>query len=477
MHPFLKSISILVLLTVLLFGASGKASADVPVIYVKWNAAGANNGTSWTNAYTSLQTALAAALSPAEIWVAAGTYKPTTTTDRTISLTLKNGVGIYGGFIGTETLRSQRDPVAHVTRLSGDIGTTRDWSDNSHHVVYASYTNSTAVLDGFTIYAGNANVSSLTYFLGGGMYMDSGSPTLANLIFDNNWATGKGGGMYIDASSPTLANVTFSNNIAGGGGIGGGMYNGNSSPSLTNVIFDGNTADSQGGGMYNHNSSPSLTNVTFSGNESGSDGGGMMNYSGSSPSLTNVTFSGNTADSQGGGLANWNNCSPTLTNVTFSGNSSIAAGGGMLNYATSSPSLTNVTFSGNTSATGGGMYNFGGAPEIYNSIFWGNSSEIFNFNISAEIHDSIVAGGCPANSSACSNILNLDPNLGALANNGGFTQTMALSVGSPALEAGNDATCAATDQRGVTRPQWLKCDMGAFELVFFKVFIPLVIRP
>ncbi len=73
--------------------------------YVKWNAGGANNGTSWTNAYTSLQSALAAASSGAEIWVAAGTYGPTAGTDRTVSFTLKIGVEIYGGFAGTETLR------------------------------------------------------------------------------------------------------------------------------------------------------------------------------------------------------------------------------------------------------------------------------------------------------------------------------------------------------------------------------------
>ncbi len=79
-------------------------------------------------------------------------------------------MGIYGGFNGTETLRTQRNPSANVTRLSGDIGATRDWADNSYHVVVGSYTNSTAVLDGFTIYAGNANVTALTYFLGGGMY-------------------------------------------------------------------------------------------------------------------------------------------------------------------------------------------------------------------------------------------------------------------------------------------------------------------
>lgn len=474
---FLKITRIWVLFIFLIFGTIGQASASSIVVYVKWNASGLNNGSSWTNAYPSLQDALAAAISGDEIWVAAGTYKPTTTADRTISFTLKNGVSIYGGFNGTETLRTQRNPVANATRLSGDIGATHDWSDNSYHVVFGKSTNSTAVLDGFTIFAGNANGNSLDYNYGGGMYLYSSSPTLANLIFSDNWATGKGGGMCNDYSSPSLTNVTFRINKANNVGIGGGMYNNNSSPSLTKVTFDGNSADSEGGGMYNYSSAPSLTDVTFNANQAGAKGGGMYNYSDSSPSLTNVTFSANTAGTEGGGMANWNNCSPSLTNVTFSANSSTANGGGMFNYAGSSPSLMNVTFSGNTSGNkGGGMYNHTGAPEIYNSIFWGNGSEIVNNTISAEIYDSIVAGGCPANSSACGNILDENPNLGALANNGGFTQTMALGVGSPAIDAGNNATCADTDQRGVTRPQGKKCDMGAYEFLFLKLFLPIILR-
>ena len=95
--------------------------------YVKWNAGGTNAGTSWTNAYTDLQSALGA--SPCtEIWVAAGTYKPTTGTDRTATFQLKNGVALYGGFAGTETARNQRNPAANVTILSGDIERRRRWS-------------------------------------------------------------------------------------------------------------------------------------------------------------------------------------------------------------------------------------------------------------------------------------------------------------------------------------------------------------
>jgi len=131
--------------------------AAAGTIFVKFNAAGANNGTTWANAYTDLRSAITAAVATDEIWVAAGTYKPTATTDRTMSFPLKNGVGIYGGFAGTETMRSQANPDANVTTLSGDIGTVNVASDNSYHVVTSDNTvTSTGILDGFTISVGRA---------------------------------------------------------------------------------------------------------------------------------------------------------------------------------------------------------------------------------------------------------------------------------------------------------------------------------
>src|SRR4029453_3220444 len=101
----------------------GAYEGQIPAIvfYVKWNCSGANNGTSWANAYTDLQSALSAASSGNEIWVAAGTYKPTSGTDRSISFALENDVAIYGGFDSTEDLRTQRNVQTNVTILSGDI--------------------------------------------------------------------------------------------------------------------------------------------------------------------------------------------------------------------------------------------------------------------------------------------------------------------------------------------------------------------
>jgi hypothetical protein len=113
------------------------------------------------------------------------------------------------------------------------------------------------------------------------------------------------------------------------------------------------------------------------------------------------------------------------------------------------------------------MYNSYSSPTIRNTIFWGNTAitdgaQIYNddTNNSPVISDSVVQGGY-----AGTNIITTDPMLGALDNYGGLTQTIPLLAHSSAINKGNNATCAASDQRGIPRPQGAHCDIGAFELV------------
>jgi len=375
------------------------ASPEGAIHCVKADATGANNGQSWTDAYTDLQAALAAAEWGDEIWVAQGTYKPTSGAEQTVSFVLEAGVGLYGGFAGTESERGQRDWNANATILSGDIGTVGSAADNSYHVVIGAHL---AVLDGFTITGGNANGSG--YRDGGGMYNWSSSPTVTNCTFSGNTARA-GGGMYNDNSSPSVTNCAFSGNTASGGD-GGGMYNAGGSPDVTNCAFSGNTASSgDGGGMYNGGGSPTVTNCTFSGNTAYYGGGmhskdcsptvvnstfsdntakdgGAMYSSGGLPTVANCTFSGNMAGASGnynrygGGMYN-ENCSPTVTNCTFSDNTAYSTyysyGGGMYNWG-SSPDVTNCTFSGNMAYSGGGIYNGGSSLTVTNCIFSGNTA-------------------------------------------------------------------------------------------------------
>ena len=515
------------------FGAATTPVLAAGILYATPDATGAGDCSNWTNACT-LQTAITTAVSGDEIWVAAGTHNPTTGTDRWATFHLKDGVTVYGGFAGMETARNERNPATNVTTLSGDLnGDDVGFTNNSENVYNVVIGANNATLDGFTITAGNADIGNgggmvnngrsptlinLIFtgnhaLLGAGMMNKNNSnPELTNVTFSGNIAEDGGGGMdNNNQSSPTLTNVTFTSNTVNetNGGGGGGMENqNNSNPTLTNVTFSGNSSADSGGGMFNYSgssltlanvtfsnntaqyggglydssSNPTLTNVTFDGNmatgDAGPSGGGMFNDQ-SSPILTNVTFSNNNAtgsdsDVDGGGMYNMRNSSPTLTNVTFGGNMASMNGGGMYNE-NSNPTLINVTFGGNAAPSGGGMYNDNTGSSlihasIYNSIFWGEGSQIFNVSSAPVIIDSIVLGGCP-NGGTCTNVMSADPFLQPLANNGGSTQTMALGSGSAAIDSGGvNSTCAAMDQRGVARPQPTggACDIGAFEQIINK---------
>src|SRR5258706_567174 len=184
-----------------------------------------------------------------------------------------------------------------------------------------------------------------------------------------------------------------------------------------------------------------------------------------------------------------------LTNLTVAnGTCTSCSGGGVLNDGGIS-TITNSTFSGNSAGGGGGVYNTDGTLTITNSTFSGNnasgsaSSDIYQANVSTlNLYNNILANSGSGNcfytagtvsgnnnliedaSAACGfsngvdgNIIGFDPGLGALANNGGATQTLAIGAGSLGYNAGDNASCAAADQRGVTRPQGASCDIGALE--------------
>ncbi|NJL34868.1 MAG: hypothetical protein HC893_14725, partial [Chloroflexaceae bacterium] len=160
------------------------------------------DGLTWATAKRNLQTALALASAGAEIWVADGTYYPDegtgqTNDNRASTFSLKDGVAIYGGFAGTETLLSERDVAANVAILSGDLqqNDTPNFgnnADNALHVVTGSGTDSTALLDGFTITAGNADDSIPSFDCvlecGGGIHNIGGSPTFTNVTISGNTA-------------------------------------------------------------------------------------------------------------------------------------------------------------------------------------------------------------------------------------------------------------------------------------------------
>ena len=343
-------------------------------IYVDINATGSNDGSSWANAYNSLEDALCIAWDD-QVWVAEGTYKPDSN-DRSDTFALMENTKLYGGFAGTESSTSERDPnlLSNVTVLSGDIGTPDYIYDNCYHVVTG---NDGIVIDRFTIKEGCACYGGSFYDeVGGGMF-NYGilSISITDCTFSGNLAYYQGGGIYSLSGELTLSNCIFSENSTYY--YGGGIYCFSSSPTISNCTFSENSAYC-GGGIYCFSSSPTISNCIFSNNLAGLDGGGIYNYEcGSGPTLINCTFSGNSAVDYGGGI--YNNCSGcTLTNCIVYGNTA-TDGGGIHSYYSDSEhgitTLTNCTFSKNAASDyGGGMFNYKSTPIMTNCILWADTA-------------------------------------------------------------------------------------------------------
>lgn len=181
--------------------------ASAAIIRVKTDGNDSNDGSTWELAKKTVQAALNTAVSGDEVWVKAGSYLE--------CITLNCGVGLYGGFAGTETARSQRDPSASISVLDGKKSSSNDYASV---VTVLSGASSSTVIDGFTIRNGtgtNIAVYPQLYLLGGGLYSASGSPTISNNIFKYNSAL-VGGGVYCSAAS-LLNNKIFAN--SGNGNI------------------------------------------------------------------------------------------------------------------------------------------------------------------------------------------------------------------------------------------------------------------
>ncbi len=146
---------------------------DSGICYVDINAAGNQDGDSWTNAYRSLEQALDRAMHcPGinEIWMAEGTYKPYFEISRNNNFSIRPGVKIYGGFQGNETAINQRIYGMYPTIISGDIGSIGVMTDNLYHVISIQPGAEETLLDGLTIRDGMADGGSLDLQRGSAIY-------------------------------------------------------------------------------------------------------------------------------------------------------------------------------------------------------------------------------------------------------------------------------------------------------------------
>jgi len=332
--------------------------------YVDASATGANDGTSWANAFTNLADAIAVySLFGDEIWVAAGRYYPDeglayTNDDRNATFALFPGLKLRGGFAGTETNVAQRNIAANATILSGDLDkndttnsagvvvsspSANTIGGNSYHVVRMVGTDSNSVLDGFTVTSGRAD--GVSDFSGSGLYSQYAVANILNCTFSGNYADYNGGGIYGSDGSMLVSNCTL---FANYGGRGGGGSWANSDAVFVHGSVISNRCPSECGGLFIQSGSLRVEHAIISGNQANT-GGGVFQQGGADMVLVNCILSGNAADDTAG-AAMLKGGSATLVNCTISGNHA----------------LTNAAIRNQNSNT----------SHVHNCVIWNNVQEL-----------------------------------------------------------------------------------------------------
>ena len=377
-----------------------------PVVYVRASATGYNDGSSWENAFTDLNQALELAFSGMEIWIASGTYYPSSYHDvdagspknpRLKHFRLKKGVAVYGGFAGSETDRAERNFNTNITTISGDIGVQGDVSDNVYHLFYhpASIAiDNTAILDGVVISKGNANGTGV-HINGAGIYNDAGSPHISNVVFEYNRASGKGAGIYNNVVSDIL--IEHSNFISNYSHTGGTVYNYQSTGSISFSKFEYNTGNrgvgSAGIGVFSRESDLLITDSEF--NHNSGEGEDISFYGGAvcdgdgKLRLVRSSFASHHASAAGGAVFS-SGTDLTVDSCTFTSNWCAYDGGAIYAQgATSTVIIKDSTFTGNyttADSNGGGAIKFYSlkTAEVSGSVFAKNTTKGGGGGISAD---------------------------------------------------------------------------------------------
>lgn len=295
-----------------------------------------------------------------------------------------------------------------------------------------------------------------------------GSLTLSAVTLSNGLANGgqQGGGAVFNHGTLSISASSFLNNSSPSTtGTSGGAINSSGILSITTSYFSGNTAQ-EGGAVFNQ-SNASITDSTFSGNSAQIYGGGALLNAFGTESLVGDTFVGNSGP--GGGAID-NDTALNISDSTFTDNTAGTSGGGAIdNFGNTS--ITQSTFAGNISPYSSNILNYSGYSLAISMSLVVDGSGGPNCGGGAPITDggyNIDSGASCGFSASNHSLSGVEPNLGALAANGGPTETMALPPGSPALDLIPPTTpgCSGSvDQRGTTRPQGTGCDVGAYELI------------
>lgn len=367
-------------LTPLLIGVLRSQS----IIHVNVAAVGNNDGSSWADAFTELQAALAVAQEMDQVWIAQGIYKPTAGTDRSISFALDTNVAWYGGFGGWETSVDERDWVAHPTILSGNIGDPLDSLDNSYHVAYGYLDHGNNIIDGLILEDGHADGTIAFGNGGGGLSMEDSNLMLRNCVVRRCYAAGTGGGVHVTNSGFSMINTRLELNVSRGHG--GGAYAWNIYGTLQGCAFIGNKAvgnesgnGGSGGGLLEHGSFEPL-DCLFEGNYANQSGGALNSSDGRA---AQCRFVGNISRQHGGAIhVDGSTIRYAVYECDFIDNrvlDPLYSGGAVYLKGTSSSARTQVfasRFIGNHSAGhGGALYQFEMLANVHSCVFNGNSAE------------------------------------------------------------------------------------------------------
>jgi len=381
-------------------------SVSGQTIYVDGSATGANDGTSWSDAYSNLHDALDAATDGSEIWVAAGTYQPGV--DTSDYFTIGSEVSLYGGFDGSETMLSERDWEANPTIIDGDLNDddvmgdfSQNRADNSTQLLYVDSLLAGAItIDGFTFSGGQANSNTgangedhRSLWSGGGIYAIS-PVAVENCLFIMNSAR-SGGGMAVvgaEAAGSSIRNSTFDTNqsISQAAGV---LFLNTSDIEVMNSDFVNNLT--QRGALY-----PSFcANIVVDGCHfennvnDGGFGGAMFAWQPLGMSVTNTDFLNNSAANAAGiyvdlrDLGAESATNVVFDNCTFDNNVATDYGGTGIYFWNGSFTVLNSNFANNTAPNSAPAIYMGGDDDtgiIDNCTFSLNTSNfaasIANYN-------------------------------------------------------------------------------------------------
>ncbi len=325
------------------------------IIYVSQDAAG--NGSSWENATGNLQDAIDA-YGVSEVWVKNGVYYPTklidseSTDTRMKSIVMKDGVNVYGGFVGSEISIDER--VLDIENLQTEITSFSDNnSEKSYHIVVFDTVGMSVetIIDGFKITNGNAdNMVDAAHHFGGGIVVSPNSIVVNCDISDNNAEIG-GGVVYYEGG--LIESSKICNNTASlhGGGI-AILYNG----ILKNSEISSNIAVSRGAGIYAEGNAALIENCFVIGNTSEDYGAGIYFRDVENAVTSGCYYNNNSATTSGGAIYAYNSNLQVLSSTITQNEAISGYGGGLNTFEASSVIIENSVFIDNTANTGNNIY-------------------------------------------------------------------------------------------------------------------------